>query len=127
MKLPVSCESLSGMRPVQLIGGEQTLFAVTADGKVGNSPSTLFRLFNVGAVPPPPPTQAYRAHTKRPVVCTHYGFNKEIQAYSIPSLSYAYLWNSPIVSSADILANSLNPDQARQNVGPDLDPNCLTL
>ena len=24
-------------------------------------------------------------------------------------------------------ANSLNPDQARQVVGPDLDPNCLTL
>ena len=24
-------------------------------------------------------------------------------------------------------ANSLDPDQARQNVGPDLDPNCLTL
>ena len=24
-------------------------------------------------------------------------------------------------------ANSLGPDQARQNVGPDLDPNCLTL
>ena len=24
-------------------------------------------------------------------------------------------------------ANSLNLDQARQNVGPDLDPNCLTL
>ena len=23
-------------------------------------------------------------------------------------------------------ANSLDPDQARQNVGPDLDPNCLT-
>ena len=23
-------------------------------------------------------------------------------------------------------ANSLNPDQARQNVGPDLDPNCST-
>ena len=23
--------------------------------------------------------------------------------------------------------NSLDPDQARQNVGPDLDPNCLTL
>ena len=23
-------------------------------------------------------------------------------------------------------ANILNPDQARQNVGPDLDPNCLT-
>ena len=25
------------------------------------------------------------------------------------------------------LANSLDPDQARQNVGPDLDLNCLTL
>ena len=25
------------------------------------------------------------------------------------------------------LANSLDPDQAQQNVGPDLDPNCLTL
>ena len=26
-----------------------------------------------------------------------------------------------------IFANSLDPDQDRQNVGPDLDPNCLTL
>ena len=25
------------------------------------------------------------------------------------------------------LANSVDPDQARQNVGPDLDSNCLTL
>ena len=25
------------------------------------------------------------------------------------------------------LTNSLDPDQDRQNVGPDLDPNCLTL
>ena len=24
-------------------------------------------------------------------------------------------------------ANSLGPDQARQNSGPDLDPNCMTL
>ena len=24
-------------------------------------------------------------------------------------------------------SNSLDPDQAEQNVGPDLDPNCLTL
>ena len=26
-----------------------------------------------------------------------------------------------------IFANSLAPDQAQQNIGPDLDPNCLTL
>ena len=26
-----------------------------------------------------------------------------------------------------IFANSLYPDQARQNIGPDLEPNCLTL
>ena len=31
------------------------------------------------------------------------------------------------LSTADNFANSLGPDQARQNVGPDLDPNCLTL
>ncbi|ESO89418.1 hypothetical protein LOTGIDRAFT_218809 [Lottia gigantea] len=34
VKLPISCESLASLRPIQLIGGEQTLFAVTADGKV---------------------------------------------------------------------------------------------
>ncbi|KAL2717183.1 E3 ubiquitin-protein ligase HERC2 [Vespula squamosa] len=34
IKLPTPCESLSALRPVQLAGGEQTLFAVTADGKV---------------------------------------------------------------------------------------------
>ena len=32
-----------------------------------------------------------------------------------------------IFSSADNFANCLDPDQDRQNVGPDLDPNCLTL
>ena len=34
VKLPIGCEALAGLRPVQLIGGEQTLFAVTGDGKV---------------------------------------------------------------------------------------------
>ncbi|KAJ8985747.1 hypothetical protein NQ317_014400 [Molorchus minor] len=34
VKLPTSCEALSTLRPVQLVGGEQTLFAITADGKV---------------------------------------------------------------------------------------------
>ena len=34
VKLPIGCESLATLRPVQLIGGEQTLFAVTGDGKV---------------------------------------------------------------------------------------------
>ena len=29
--------------------------------------------------------------------------------------------------SADNFANSLNPDQDQQNVGPDLGSNCLTL
>ena len=32
-----------------------------------------------------------------------------------------------IALSADAFENSLEPDQARQNVWPDLDPNCLTL
>lgn len=34
VKVPTPCEALAMLRPVQLIGGEQTLFAVTADGKV---------------------------------------------------------------------------------------------
>lgn len=34
VKVPSPCEALSSLRPVQIVGGEQTLFAVTADGKV---------------------------------------------------------------------------------------------
>uniref|UniRef100_A0A669B1P6 E3 ubiquitin-protein ligase HERC2 n=1 Tax=Oreochromis niloticus TaxID=8128 RepID=A0A669B1P6_ORENI len=34
VKVPTSTEALATLRPVQLIGGEQTLFAVTADGKL---------------------------------------------------------------------------------------------
>lgn len=34
VKFPQPCEALSTIRPVQIVGGEQTLFAVTADGKV---------------------------------------------------------------------------------------------
>ncbi len=34
VKTPTVCEALSSLRPIQLVGGEQTLFAVTADGRV---------------------------------------------------------------------------------------------
>ena len=34
VKIPTPCETLSALRPVQLVGGEQTLFAITSDGKV---------------------------------------------------------------------------------------------
>ncbi|KAK9747381.1 Regulator of chromosome condensation (RCC1) repeat [Popillia japonica] len=34
VKIPTPCEALSSLRPVQILGGEQTLIAVTADGKV---------------------------------------------------------------------------------------------
>ncbi|KAK5650580.1 hypothetical protein RI129_001609 [Pyrocoelia pectoralis] len=34
VKVPTVCEALSSLRPVQIVGGEQTLTAVTADGKV---------------------------------------------------------------------------------------------
>nr|XP_023997866.1 E3 ubiquitin-protein ligase HERC2-like [Salvelinus alpinus] len=37
VKVPTPTEALATLRPVQLIGGEQTLFAVTADGKVKTS------------------------------------------------------------------------------------------
>ena len=34
VKIPTPCETLSALRPVQLVGGEQTLFAITAEGKI---------------------------------------------------------------------------------------------
>ncbi|KAG8288256.1 E3 ubiquitin-protein ligase herc2 [Homalodisca vitripennis] len=34
VKVPALCEALSALRPVQIVGGEQTLLAVTSDGKV---------------------------------------------------------------------------------------------
>ena len=47
-------------------------------------------------------------------------------------MTYVYHSNS-LPASGDfcrlllIFANSFDPDQDRQDVGPDLDPNCLTL
>ena len=38
------------------------------------------------------------------------------------SVSYMYQWRLPISLH---VANSLDPDPTRQNVGPDLDQNCL--
>lgn len=43
VKVPTPTEALATLRPVQLIGGEQTLFAVTADGKVSVSLSGCSR------------------------------------------------------------------------------------
>jgi len=34
VKKPLACDSLSVLKPTQVIGGEQTMFAVTAYGKV---------------------------------------------------------------------------------------------
>ena len=45
----------------------------------------------------------------------------------IPKTSYTI--SSPAANSRLLLifSYSLNPDQARQNIGPDLDPKCFTL
>jgi hypothetical protein len=45
VKLPTPCEALSALRPVQLLGGEQTLMAVTADGKVYATGKDLLNLY----------------------------------------------------------------------------------
>jgi len=34
VKVPTPCHGLSSLRPVQVVGGEQTLFAVTAEGRI---------------------------------------------------------------------------------------------
>ena len=44
-------------------------------------------------------------------------------------LIYCHLTLTLLVATCLLItfANSLDPDQAQQNVGPDLDPNCLPL
>jgi len=34
VKIPAPCDTLSSLRPVDIVGGEQTLFAITAEGRV---------------------------------------------------------------------------------------------
>jgi E3 ubiquitin-protein ligase HERC2 len=36
VKTPQQCDSLSPLKPIQICGGEQSLFIVTADGKVSS-------------------------------------------------------------------------------------------
>ena len=58
-----------------------------------------------------------------------------LKVNSIDDTGLIFLWDlffvgvnsCLLVSSADNLCKSLDPDQARQNVVPDLGPNCLTL
>lgn len=48
VKVPSWCEALSALRPVQIVGGEQTLLAVTSDGKVyatGKKPYKITSMF----------------------------------------------------------------------------------
>ena len=46
---------------------------------------------------------------------------------TLTRIRYNHINSLPTRSSADNLCKQLDPDQAEQNVGPDLDPNCLTL
>ena len=53
------------------------------------------------------------------------GFSQKVDSRSCSvfnSLHASVNFCHPLIT----FANSLDPDQARQNVGPDLDPNCLT-
>ena len=56
---------------------------------------------------------------------------KNLPSFPICWVQTTKAWTlSPLVATCRLLitfANSLDPDQAQQNVGPDLDPNCLTL
>ena len=55
------------------------------------------------------------------------------QAYCLKKVNVSQVMNSLLVSSGNFyrllitFANSLDPDQGQQNVGPDLDTNHLTL
>ena len=49
------------------------------------------------------------------------------KAVSIASVITSFLATGDFCRLPITFANSLDPDQDRQNVGPDLNPNCLTL
>ena len=40
---------------------------------------------------------------------------------------FSHVGNFVYSLSTSVFANSLDPDQVRKNIGPDLDPNCFTL
>ena len=47
--------------------------------------------------------------------------------FLVDSLTWIVIINSLLTSVLITFANNLDPDQAQQNVGHDLDPNCLVL
>ena len=56
-------------------------------------------------------------------------FFKIISIYIFPRMLHVHYFptSGDFCCLLIIFANSLDPDQARQNVGPDLDANCLSL
>uniref|UniRef100_UPI000521770C uncharacterized protein LOC100183630 n=1 Tax=Ciona intestinalis TaxID=7719 RepID=UPI000521770C len=62
VKIPIPCPSLAALKPIQLVGGEQTLFTVTGEGKVFATaikpklpPKTSSRQTKPEPPPPKPP------------------------------------------------------------------------
>ena len=53
------------------------------------------------------------------------GFSQKVVSRSC-SVFNSLLASGEFCHTLMTFANSLDPDQARQNVGPDLDPNCWT-
>ena len=77
------------------------------------------------------PFTGYRWRNIHPKTIVIFFFSlQEITRQKLP-----FLWtcSNSVLASGDFcrllitFANSFDPDQDRQNVGPDLDPNCLTL
>jgi E3 ubiquitin-protein ligase HERC2 len=52
VKLPIGCDSLAALKPVQLVGGEQTLYTVTGDGKVWICTFYCIYLIDTSEAPP---------------------------------------------------------------------------
>ena len=49
------------------------------------------------------------------------------EGYAPQSILFPFPASGDFCRLLILFANSLDPDQAGQNVGPDLDPNCLIL
>ena len=68
---------------------------------------------------------SYQEYEERHCVCSQFvPLNRHLKTVLILS---SFLACGDLISLLTAFANCLDPDQDRQNVGPDLDQNCLTL
>ena len=115
------CLSLEYSMIVKLLTEHHLEFLSLKGGCSGSSESTLVKMSNCWKTP---------AAAQMIIVQIYiyaFGFMMNISLLPICAFCTMYYFIALTLSLLITFANCLNPDQAQQNVRPDLDPNCMTL